>query len=240
MPHSLVSARSLVLRCRSLARGAFALGALSACGTPPPPEVPPPPPTATVPADPAPAEPTPAAEPSASAAAPVATAPVLAASPPPADASAERSQKPIDMITARDAAFLIDYANSAPKQAAQAACEREAKGDPEKTGACLAKKREEFQADVLRFRKESETKTSLLVYKRSGSTLREISIGEVSLAEEGDNVRVKFTGRYKGARPIWRGRSDGTVSVPNDYSIEVDDPDLGHLRYDAKIGLVTE
>jgi hypothetical protein len=212
-------------------------GAISGCGTPPAPEVPPPPPTATV--APPPAEPAPVQ--SASAPPPVETAPAPAASAPPAESTAvERSQKPIDMITARDAAFLIDYANSAPKQAAQTACDREAKGDPEKLGACLTKKREEFSADVLRFRKDSETKTSLLVYKRSGSTLREVSIGEVSLTEEGENVRVKFTGRYKGARPIWRGRSDGTLSVPNDYSIEVEDPELGRLRYDAKIGLVTE
>jgi hypothetical protein len=144
------------------------------------------------------------------------------------------------MITARDAAFLIDYANSAPKEAAQAACEKEAKGDPEKMGACLTKAREAFQPDVLRFRTDSETQTSLLVYKRAGSTLRELSIATVTLSEDGDAVRVKFGGRSKGARPIWRGRPEGTLRVPNDYSLEIDDPELGRLRYDAKIGLVTD
>ena len=168
-------------------------------------------------------------------------APSASASPP-AEASTElgRSQKPIDMLTARDAAFLIDYANSAPKEAAQAACEKEAKGEPEKMGACLTKAREQFQPDVLRFRKDSEKQTSLLVYKRVGSTLREVSIAVVELSEDGDAVRVKFTGRYKGARPIWRNKPEGTLRVPNDYSLEIDDPELGHLRYDAKIGLVTE
>jgi hypothetical protein len=220
---------------------AFVASALLACGAPPAPATqnlaaPPvaqpaaPPPPSAQPAEPvasAPPEPAPAPPPSASDA-------------PPESTALERSQKPIDMITARDAAFLIDYANSAPKQKAQEKCERESKGDPEKLGACLAKEREQFLPDVLRFKKDSETQTSLVVYKRSGSTLKELAIAAVTLTEEGDAVRVKFGGRYKGARPIWRGRPEGKLTAPNDYSIEIEDPELGHLRYDAKIGLVTD
>lgn len=211
---------------------------LLACGSPPEPamqQVAAPP--VQKPVAPAPA---PTAKPAATAEPP--PAPAASATPPEAAPEAttmERTQKPLAMITARDAAFLIDYANSAPKEAAQARCEKAAKGDPDKTGACLTKEREQFQPDVLRFRKDSETQTSLVVYKRVGTTLRELSIGVVELNEEGDTVRVKFTGRSKGTRPIWRGRPQGTLRVPNDYSIEIDEPDLGQLRYEAKIGLVT-
>jgi hypothetical protein len=152
-----------------------------------------------------------------------------------------RTQKPIAMLTARDAAFLVDYANSAAKQKAQAACETESKGDAEKQGACLTKAREKFQPDVLRFRRDSETKTSLIVYKRNGATLKEIWIGGVELSEPSDDtVKVKFVGSQKGARPLWRGKAEVTISVPNEYSIEVDDSEHGKLRYDAKIGLVTQ
>jgi len=144
------------------------------------------------------------------------------------------------MITARDAAFQIDFANSEPKQLAEARCDKEASGDPAKLGACLTKARDQFQPDVLRFRRDSETSVSLLVYKRDGSTLRELSVNAVSFADETENsVRVKFTGRTKGARPFFRGKPEALLHVPNDYSLEVDDPELGHLRYDAKIGLVT-
>ena len=209
----------------------------AACGTPPAPASAPAPLASSA----APAAPRPAPTAVASAPAPIESAAPPPADPPPAETTAiERSQQPIEMITARDAAFLIDYANSEPKQVAQARCEKEANGDPERTGACLTKARDEFQADVLRFRKESETQTSLVVYKRAGSTLREVAIAAVTLSEAGDSVRVKFSGRYKGARPVWRGRPEGIVRVPNDYSIEIDDPELGHLRYDAKIGLVTD
>ena len=89
-------------------------------------------------------------------------------------------------------------------------------------------------------KKDWEKSVQLLVYKRSGSALREVSVGMVELVAEGDDaVRVKL-GKQKGARPLWRGQSTALIKAPNDYSIEFDDPEYGHLRYDAKIGLVTE
>ena len=168
-------------------------------------------------------------------------APQAAPTAAPEPAKPERTQKPVAMLTARDAAFLVDYANSDAKQAAQAACEKESKGDAEKQGACLTKAREKFQPDVLRFRKDSETKVSLVIYKRSGATLKEVWIGAVELSEPSDDtVKVKFVGSQKGARPLWRGKSEVTINVPNEYSIEVDDAEHGKLRYDAKIGLVAQ
>jgi hypothetical protein len=152
-----------------------------------------------------------------------------------------RAQKPMAMLTARDAAFLVDYANSPAKQKAQTACESESKGDAEKQGACLTKAREKFQPDVLRFRRDSETKVSLIIYKRNASALKEIWIGGVELSEPSDDtVKVKFVGSQKGARPLWRGKSEVTITVPNEYSIELDDSEHGKLRYDAKIGLVVQ
>ncbi len=215
--------------------------AFAACGGAPAPQ-----PVATEPKPaavetklPPPVEPSPPADAGAADAgeAPPAAAPTAEPEP----AKATRTQKPIAMLTARDAAFLVDYANSAPKEKAQTACESETKGDAQKQGACLTKAREKFQPDVLRFRKDSETKTSLVIYKRNASALKEIWIGGVELSEPTDDtVKVKFVGSQKGARPLWRGKSEVTISVPNEYSIEVDDSEHGHLRYDAKIGLVMQ
>jgi hypothetical protein len=209
----------------------------AACASPPAP-VPPlskpaePPPVASeaapapvvaVPVEPPPAEPLPPAAPS----------------PPPAEEGPGRSQKPLDILTARDAAFQVDYANSEAKAKAVERCEKESKGDADKQGACIAKARESFLPDVLRFKKESETRTVFVVYKRAASTLREVSTGPVTLTENGAEVKLVFQST-KGARPLWIGQKEAVVKVPNDYSIELDDPVLGHLRYDAKIGLVTE
>lgn len=174
-------------------------------------------------------------------AAPVEEAPAPLASAPAEPAEPKRAQKPIDLITSRDAAFLVDYANSDAKAKAQGACEKEAKDDAEKQGVCLTKARDKFLPDVLRFRRDSETVVSLLVYKRTGSALRELWIGVVELSEpSSDSVKVKLTGRQKGTRPLWRGKNEVVISVPNEYSIEFDDPEFGRLRYDAKIGLVTQ
>jgi hypothetical protein len=158
---------------------------------------------------------------------------------PPVDDGPGRSQKPLDILTARDAAFQIDYANSETKTKAAERCEKESKGDAEKRVACMASARDAFLPDVLRFKKESETRTVFVVYKRAGSTLREVSTGPVVLIENGSDVKLVFQST-KGARPLWIGQKEAVVKVPNDYSIELDDPLLGHLRYDAKIGLLTE
>jgi hypothetical protein len=172
---------------------------------------------------------------------PVAETPAPATSAPPEPVEPKRAQKAVDLLTSRDTAFLVDYTNSDAKLKAQGICEKEAKGDAEKQGVCLTKARDKFTPDVLRFRRDSETVVSLLVYKRTGSALRELWIGVVELSEpSSDSVKVKLTGRQKGTRPLWRGRNEVVISVPNEYSIEFDDPEFGHLRYDAKIGLVTQ
>jgi hypothetical protein len=208
-----------------------------ACMSPPPPVPPPqrpplPPPVASeaapVPAAAVPLEP--AAPPAAE------TAPQPA---PPANDGPGRSQKALDILTARDAAFQVDYASSDAKAKALEKCEKESKGDAEKQGACVTKARESFLPDVLRFKKESETRILFVVYKRAGSTLREVSTGPVTLVEGADGVKVTFLST-KGARPLFAGAKEAVIRVPNDYSIELDDPQLGRLRYDAKIGLVTD
>jgi len=219
---------------RALALLLFAVG----CGAPAPQPVaaPPAPP-------PAPAPSVPQVAPAAS----VAPAPELTPAPAPvAEAPPARSQKAIDMITARDAAFLIDYANSDVKQRANEACEREAKGDPAKLGACLEKAREAFQADVIRFKRDQDNKrdweksVKLLIYKRNGSALREVAVGTVQVAEEGVDAMKVSIGKLKGSRPLFRGQTNVIIKAPNEYSIEINDPDYGTLRYDAKIGLVTD
>ncbi|MGC4093470.1 MAG: hypothetical protein QM756_37350 [Polyangiaceae bacterium] len=142
------------------------------------------------------------------------------------------------MLTARDVAFLVEYGSSAAREKADAECEKEAKDDPAARAACLSKARDKFLPDVLRFSKDQQGKLSLLVYKRSGSSLREVYIGSIEFKDEtADSIKLRFTGREKGVRPLFR-KPDSAISVPNDYSIEVDDAELGKLTYSAKIGLV--
>jgi len=201
-------------------------------------------PPAATPAPIASAPPPPVAPPPASAAAsaepePAPVAPVAPQPEPTPEPPAEsRRQSPIAMLTARDAAFLVDYANSDARQKADAECEKEAKGDLAVRGTCLSKARDKFLPDVLRFDKKEGAKPNLFIYKRTGSSLREVYIGAIEFKNETeDKVSLRFTGREKGVRPLFRG-AEATISVPNDYSIEISDPELGKLTYNAKIGLV--
>lgn len=205
---------------------------LLGCASAPPPAAPPPPPAPVVaPPPPAPVEPPPAAP----VAEPEPTPAPVPAEPPPEE---KRRQSPVEMVTARDVAFLVDYATSDARTTAEADCDKESKGDPAAKGACLEKARDKFQPDVLRFRKDDKGKVALMVYKRSGSALREVSVSAIEFTDETpDSVRVKFLGRDKGQRPVFKsGKNE--VRVPNDYSIEIDDPTFGKLTYNAKIGLV--
>jgi hypothetical protein len=188
----------------------------------PPPSAPPPLATTS-------AEPTPPPAPPVASAAPTSDS---------KESEEARRQPPSAMLTAREVAFLIDYVNSDVRQSADAECDKEAKGDPAAKGACLEKARDKFQPDVLRFKKDEQGKLALVIYKRAGSSLREVYLAPIEFIDEtSDSIGIKFSGREKGQRPLFKsGKS--VVRVPNDYSIELTDPQFGKLIYNAKIGLV--
>lgn len=137
---------------------------------------------------------------------------------------------------------MVDYANSGARERAQADCDKEANDDPAVKGKCLEKAREKFTPDVLRFnKKDSQGHWQLAIYRRQGSRLDEVYIGSIEFSDEKpDSIRLKFTGREKGVRPLFRGQSVAQINVPNEYSIEIEDPVFGRLTYSAKIGLVSE
>jgi hypothetical protein len=132
--------------------------------------------------------------------------------------------------------FQIDYEASAPRQKADAACSAETKQDAEAMPLCLQKARDRFLPDVLRFKKAKEGQWLFTVYKSSGSELREVYLTTVELADDSPNtVRLKVAGREHGQRPLFKGRTSAILTVPDDYSLEIDDPQLGKLMYAAKV-----
>lgn len=169
--------------------------------------------------------------------------PVASAEPEPAPAAADAPQQvtltrsAIDILTSPDTAFLIDYAHSAPVEAARRTCAEKSGGEPEAQAKCLSEARDAFKADVIRFRKGG-SQWSWTVYKRAGNRLDEVTSGRVVLSEASPgNVNIKFVSD-KGVRPLLKNRREAVITVPNGYSFEVDDPEWGKLVYEAKIGLV--
>ncbi len=145
---------------------------------------------------------------------------------------------PIAVLTGKDVAFMVDYASSDARARAATTCEQEAKGDPEARAACLDKARQKFLPDVLRFDQDKQKHWSLVIYKRTDSILKEVYIGRVTFADETpDSVRLRLTQPESGPRPLFKSGT-GLLKVPNIYSLELEDPQLGKLTYQAKIGLV--
>jgi hypothetical protein len=213
----------------------LALGVqLAACAAAPPPPAPPPPP----PAAPAPKPEATAAPESEPAPPPAAAEPPPAPKPPEPEAEEKPSRPPIELLTSPDTAFLINYPNSAPIEAARKTCAEKGGADDEAIAKCMSEARDAFKPDVLRFKKDG-SHWSLIIYKRGGSRLDEVYSARVDLIEASPStVTLKFSALEKGMRVLFKAKRDSVIKVPNDYSFVVDDPDLGHLVYEAKVGLI--
>lgn len=146
---------------------------------------------------------------------------------------------PIDVMTGREMSYLIDYANSGALEVAKKSCAGKTEEDATKHAECLAKAREKFGGDVIRFKKDAKGKVKLVTYRRSNSALVETFTAAVELKEISPHlVKVEVKGGSSGQRPVMRDRGNFEVKVPNGYSLELDDSTYGRLPYEAKVGLV--
>jgi hypothetical protein len=148
-----------------------------------------------------------------------------------ARARAENATKPDEPAKPQDTAKLAEAA-----EAAEAA--REEKVEAVRA-ECLKQERAKFQADVLRFRRNGSDHIQLVISRRDGSAVKELSVTQVELKRvSSDTVRVEIKEAGLGQRPIMKDRNSFDVKVPNGYSIEIEDPRLGKLPYIAKVGFV--
>src|SRR5687768_17348159 len=172
------------------------------------------------------------------ASAPAASAPASGASETPPAAETAATRRPIDVLTGPNVAFIVDYGNSQPHEAAEKSCDSEAGDDGAARAECMKKARAAFRADVLYFKKDAQGRFWLTVYERKGSALPELYKARVEFADETPNAVTVRLKEEKGTRPILVGAGKITVSVPNDYALELNDPKFGRLVYGAKVGLV--
>jgi hypothetical protein len=145
---------------------------------------------------------------------------------------------PSETLTVRGVVFMLDYQASAVKAAHQEKCSKNAEQDPAKLAECMKKEREGFRAGAMRFLKSPDGKVRWVVYRRQGETLKEIYAGRFEFTNETEtSVTLKPKGGGSGARPLFRGRLEVTIGVPNTYRIVLDDPQYGELVYKARFGL---
>lgn len=156
----------------------------------------------------------------------------------PSSESAKPARSAQDILTAPDVVFMLSFNDSDVKQAAETKCSASSGNDPKKMNGCMAKARKAIDIDGYQF-KEVDSKWFWLTLKTTGKKLTTLHKFEVEFGPESPgSVSVKPKGKDLGSKP---GRTPATftVQVPNDYQIALDDPKLGKLVYEAKIGLLT-
>ncbi|HYQ00544.1 MAG TPA: hypothetical protein VER96_17825 [Polyangiaceae bacterium] len=143
-----------------------------------------------------------------------------------------------EILTAPDVVFMLSFNDSDVKQAAETKCTASSGNDPKKQNGCMAKARKAIDIDGYQF-KEVDSKWFWLTLKTTGKKLTTLHKFEVEFGPETPgSVSVKPKGKDLGSK-AGRTPAPFTVQVPNDYQISLDDPKLGKLVYEAKIGLLT-
>ncbi|HYQ42405.1 MAG TPA: hypothetical protein VER11_10555 [Polyangiaceae bacterium] len=157
--------------------------------------------------------------------------------------AASESSKPArsaqEILTAPDVVFMLSFNDSDVKQAAETKCTASSGNDPKKMNGCMSKARKAIDIDGYQF-KEVDGKWFWLTIKTKGKTLTTLHKFEVEFGPETPgSVSVKPKGKDLGTK---KGPTPApfTVQVPNDYQISLDDPKLGKLVYEAKIGLLSQ
>lgn len=156
----------------------------------------------------------------------------------PASDSPKATRTAQEIISAPDVVFMLSFNDSDVKQAAETKCSASSKNDPKKMNGCMSKARKAIDIDGYQF-KEISGKWFWLTLRTQGKTLHTLHKFEIEFGPEAEgSVTIKPKGKDLGSAP---GRTPGavTIQVPNDYQIALNDPKLGKLVYEAKIGLLS-
>jgi hypothetical protein len=164
--------------------------------------------------------------------------------PPPEEAKAEENtnafqldRPPRDIVTAEDTSFELNYTASEVGERDEKRCEEESEGDPKANGECKREARKKVPTLIQRFVEKNKV-WYWLTYERRGKQLITLHKITFQFGEDTANtVTIKPIGKDKGLAPFSPVPRKVVITIPNSYSIEMDDAKFGKLRYSAKIGL---
>jgi hypothetical protein len=155
------------------------------------------------------------------------------------DTSPKPTRTAQDIITAPDVSFVFSFANSEVGEKAEASCAKKSKDNPKKQNQCMAKERKEIVADIQNFTKDKAGKFWWTIARMQGSKLRTLHKIQVEFADDkADSVTIKPVGKDRGTKPWGNPPAKVVIKVPNEFSMELDDPTYGKMVYEAKIGIV--
>ena len=165
------------------------------------------------------------------------------------DAKAEKSDQeestnafqldrpPREIVTAEDTSFELNYTASEVGERDERRCQEESGGDPKANADCKREARKKVPTLIQRFVEKNKV-WYWLTYERRGKQLITLHKMTFEFGEDTANtVTIKPIGKDQGLAPLSPVPRKVVITIPNSYSIEMDDPKFGKLRYSAKIGL---
>lgn len=155
------------------------------------------------------------------------------------DGLRKASRPPTELITGPNVVFVFNFKESAVGLAAQEACERQAADDARAARECFDKARSQVPVESVRFVKDKANQYWWVTYNRyKGNLLKWHRVQFLPGPETDSSIKLTLVGKDKGIAPLPHVPHSLAINLPNDYSIVIQDPELGAMAYDAKIGLM--
>jgi hypothetical protein len=153
------------------------------------------------------------------------------------DGLRKASRPPAELITGPNLVYVFNFKESPVGIAAKEKCEEQFGGDRAAFGACLEKARSKVPVELVRFIKEPSGAHWYVTYNRyKGNLLKWHRVQFQPGKESDDRLTINLIGKDMGIAPMAKVPAHLEIELPNDYSIVVNDPDIGPMMYDAKVG----
>lgn len=139
-----------------------------------------------------------------------------------------------EMITA-GTTFRYVLAESDPAQAKKAECEKKAKGDEEKSAACLKSAEELAAKDGIRFDKGDDESWWWVAFSEASG--KEVLLNKVKfeIAEEAEaSIKLTPQGKDLGKKPMKKLPEAITLEAPDEKTLVMNDPAKGKPVYRAE------
>jgi hypothetical protein len=160
---------------------------------------------------------------------------------PRADGLRKPSRPPNDLITGPNLVYMFNFKESAVGQAARETCLSEAGDSPRELAACMEKARGKVPVESVRFLKDKSGQLWWVTYNRyKGNLLKWHKVMYRPGEEKEDRITLNLMGKDEGIAPMAKVPRSLLVELPNDYTIVLNDPALGAMTYDAKIGTMED
>lgn len=153
------------------------------------------------------------------------------------DDSPKVTRSPKDILTAPDVVFMFSFTASDVSKDVDDKCDKSSGDDAKKHAECVSKARGKIGLDGIRFKKDEHGDWWWITFKRKGNVLQVLHKVPIEFGEEkGNTIVLKPTGKDKGPAPM-NVPKQVVFEIPNEYQIATTDPNLGHVVYEAKIGI---